>query len=249
MELTWTQGIVTANYHWTDKLYSLRIHASMAPFTAGQFTKLGLDIDDVRVAKPYSLVNSPAESWLEFYSISIPGGSLSDRLMQLQPGDKLWVQQQAAGFLTLKETQPGKHLWLLATGTGIGPFLSILKTAEPWQKFEKIILVHAVRYADELIYQDLIQSWQQSRGTALCHVPFISREVRDFAMKGRIPQAIADHSLERHVGVPFNPQDSQVMLCGNPAMLADTIKVLTEQKGLKRNRRRDPGNIMTENYW
>ena len=249
MELTWIQGIVTANYHWTDKLYSLRIDAQILPFTAGQFTKLGLDIHNERVAKPYSLVNSPEESWLEFYSISIPSGSLSDRLMQLQPGDKLWVQQQAAGFLTLKETQPGRHLWLLATGTGIGPFLSILKTSEPWQKFEKIILVHAVRYADELTYQDLIQSWQQSQGTTFCYVPFISREVQDFAMKGRIPQAIADHSLETRVGVHFTPQDSQVMLCGNPDMLADTIKVLTEQKDLKRNRRRDPGNIMTENYW
>ena len=249
MKLTWTQGTVTENHHWTDKLYSLKISAEIEPFIAGQFTKLGLEVAGERIARPYSLVNSPEEPWLEFYSISIPSGSLSDRLMHLQPGDTVWVQQQAAGFLTLQETRPGKHLWLLATGTGIGPFLSLLKTEEPWQKFDKVILVHAVRYARELTYQHLVQSWQQNKSKQFCYVPVISRESWGDALTGRIPQAIVDHRLEARAGIDFNAQDSQVMLCGNPDMLTDTIKAFTEQKGLKRNRRRDPGNILTENYW
>ena len=254
----WVKGKVVENYHWTDKLYSLKVEAQINRFIAGQFTKLGLDVKcdsdhgyntSMRVARPYSLVNGPDEALLEFYSLSVPVGSLSEKLRQLKLGDSVWVEEKAGGFLTLSETQPGRHLWLLATGTGLGPFLSILKTKEVWQKFEKIILVHAVRYFADLSYRDLLESWRQIRGAAFTYVPFISREQHNFALTGRIPRAIADGSLVDKAGVDFNVDYSQVMLCGNPDMLRDTIGILVEQKGLKRNRRRDPGNIITENYW
>lgn len=244
----WVQGTVAENRHWTDQLYSLKIDAPIAPFQAGQFTRLALDIDGQRVARPYSFVNAPQEPLVEIYSITVPGGPLSNRLAELQPGDSVWVATKSSGFFTLSEVPDADDLWMLATGTALGPFLSILKTEEPWQRFKNIVLVHAVRTVPELTYRETIGELEKLHGEQLIVIPFVSREETDFALHGRIPQAIEDGRLEERAGIPLQVDRSQIMLCGNPNMVRDTSEIL-QRHGFKRNRRREKGHITTENYW
>ena len=241
------EGRVIENKHWTEHLYSLRIQAEPVPFTAGQFGKLALDIEGQRIARPYSFVNAPDESIIEFYSSIVPKGPLSPRLAALKQGDRVRISDKGSGFLVLDEVPEGKYLWLLSTGTGVGPFLSILRTGAPWQRFERIVLVHAVRYGKDLSYQEVIKNLGEEHAGRFIMVSFISREESDFSMRGRIPTAIREGTLERRGTTPFN-QDSQVMICGNPDMIKDSIAAL-EEKGLRKNRRRSPGHITVERYW
>jgi ferredoxin--NADP+ reductase len=242
------EGTVVGKRRWTERLYSLQVAAEVAPFQAGQFTKLALDINGEVVGRPYSFINAHGEIPLEFYFIEVPDGLLTQRLAALEVGDAVLVSPQAAGFLTLSEVPEAKHLWLLSTGTGIGPFLSILKTEAPWQRFERIVLVHAVRHAEELAYGETIREFAQQHGEQFRFVPFVSREETDFALQARIPEAISDGRLEASAGVALAPENSQVMLCGNPDMLRDTTKALL-LRGLKKNRRNEPGHVTLESYW
>ncbi len=244
----WVQGKVIENKHWTDLLYSLRIEANIDPFIAGQYGRLGLDIEGQIVGRPYSFVNAPHETAYEFYSITVSEGPLSPRLSELQAGDSIWIDKRVNGFFTLNEVPDGRDMWMLATGTGIGPFLSILKSDEVWNRFENIVLVHAVRFTKELTYQDTIQTFLDEHAKRFQIVPFVSRETTDFALSGRIPAAIKNDTLEEKVKIKITPENSQVMICGNPDMLVDTRKALTK-KGLKKNLRRSPGQITTESYW
>ena len=244
----WVEGRVQALHRWTDKLYSVRVEADVDPFTAGQFTKIGLVIDDELVGRPYSFVNAPHESPLEFYFVTVPEGPLTHRLIDLQPGDPIEVSRRASGFLTLDEVPEAQDLWLLSTGTAIGPFLSILKTQQVWERFERVVLVHAVRLAEELSFDETIQSVLTSRADRFRFLPFVSRELTEFALPGRVPAAIETGLLEERAGFQITANSSQVMLCGNPAMVKDTSEAL-QARGLIRNRRRAPGHISVENYW
>ncbi|MEK7876544.1 MAG: ferredoxin--NADP reductase [Pseudomonadota bacterium] len=242
------QGQVVNLKRWTERLYSLRVEAPIEPFKAGQFGKLALDIDGQMVFRLYSFVNAPNERPLEFYFIVLANGPLTQRLIKLNFGDPIFVAPRAAGFLTLSELPEAKNLWLLSTGTAIGPFLSILKTGEPWRRFSSIVLVHAVRNAEELTYQDQIRRLLDEHPVQLKMVPFVSREDTSFAIKGRVPEAIKDGRLEAKAGVELSAERSQVMICGNPDMVRDTSLML-EERGLKKNRRKAPGHITIENYW
>ena len=244
----WIDAEVIENKHWTDSLYSLRVAGEIERFTAGQFGRLGLQIDGQIVGRPYSFVNAPDEDIYEFYSIIVDGGPLSPKLAQLCAGDSVYLGRQPNGFFTLDEIPAGKQLWMLSTGTGLGPYLSILKTNQPWQRFEKLVLVHAVRTTEELTYRGLIDSFSQRDSDKFTYVPFVSREQTDFALDGRVPAAIKDGRLEERTGLQLNCDIAQVMICGNPQMVQDTRKVLQE-RGFKKNLRRKPGNITTENYW
>lgn len=242
------QGRVAGKRRWAERLYSLQVDTTeIVPFQAGQFIRLALDIDGERVARAYSFINAPGATPLEFYFIEVPGGLLTPRLAALEAGDAVWVASQAAGFLTLAEVPEAKYLWLLSTHTGIAPFLSILKTGEPWRRFERIVLAHAVRHADELVYGETIRSFAQQHGEQFRFVPFVSREDTDFALRARIPEAIADGRIEARAGVALAPENSQVMLCGNPGMVRDTTELLIAH-GMKKNRRHDPGHITLESY-
>jgi ferredoxin--NADP+ reductase len=244
----WVEGRVHSLHRWTDKLYSIRVEADVAPFKAGQFTKLGLVIDDELIGRPYSYVNAPQESPLEFYFVTVADGPLSNRMLTLQPGDAIQVMRNASGFLTLEEVPDARYLWLLSTGTAIGPFLSILKTGTPWQRFEKVVLVHAVRLAEELSFADTIQSLSVNYPDQFQFIPFVSREPSQHALQARIPPCIEDGRLERRAGLLIEPATTQLMLCGNPDMVRDTSEVL-KARGLERNRRRAPGQFSVENYW
>jgi ferredoxin--NADP+ reductase len=245
----WLEATVVENKQWNDRLHSLRLQADFPEFKAGQFARLALDIDGEQVIRPFSLVNAPDETPLDFYFIEVPGGQLSPHLASLEAGDAVQLAPKAAGLLTVDQLPEAKHLYLLSTGTGIGPFLSIIKNAETWQRFEKVVLVHAVRYQDELTYQDTIAEVQAKQPESFVYVPMVSREQCDFALSGRIPQAIEDGKLSHWTGLDITPEDSQIMLCGNPAMIQETMDLLIDNYGLTKHSRREPGHISIEKYW
>ena len=146
----WLEGTVLGQTRWTERLLSLKVDAPLHMFEAGQFGKLALGALDARgerIARPYSFVNPPGQAPLEFYYGVVPEGPLSPLLAQLKPGDRIFLSPRPAGFLVLPEVPDAENLWLISTGTGIGPFLSILRTEEPWTRFRRVVLVHAARHA------------------------------------------------------------------------------------------------------
>lgn len=242
------EGKVVGVQRWNESLYSLQVDAAIAPFEAGQFTKLALDIDGERVGRAYSIVSAPAERPLEFYFIVVPDGLLTHRLAALQPGDMIRVMSHAAGSFTLAEVPDADNLWLLSTGTGIAPFLSILKTEAPWRRFGQVALVHAVRTASELSYSDTIRRIAEEHPGQFRFVPFVSREDTAYALRARIPEAIADGRLQARASIALSAESSQVMLCGNPGMVRDTTEILVAL-GMKKHRQHDPGQITAERHW
>jgi len=244
----WIEGKVTNLRQWTAKLYSVQLEAEISPFTAGQFTRLALEINGEMVARPYSFVNGPDDSVYEFCFVTVRDGPLTGELIKLKPGDPLFIAPNGAGFFVLDEVPEADTLWMLSTGTAIGPFLSILKTEAAWKKYKNIVLVHAVRTVAELTYSDEIKRQLAQHPDQLQFVPFVSREDTDYAIKNRVPVSIEDGQLEERTGLTLSADNSQVMICGNPAMVRDTQSVL-EARGLKKNKRRDPGQITTEQYW
>lgn len=244
----WLEGRVIENRHWTPALFSLRLAGPALEFEAGQFVKIALDVDGARVARAFSIVSAPGELPLEFYGVVVPEGLLSPRLACLQPGDSLYVAPKPTGFLVLSEVPAAEDLWLLATGTGIAPYVSILRTAEPWSRFARVVLVHGVRRANELVYGELIDALRRERGERFRSVSFVSREQAPGTLAGRIPAAIADGRLEAAADCAIAPERSQVMLCGNPDMVADATAALVS-RGLRKHRRRAPGHITAERFW
>ena len=242
----WCQATVINNHRWTEKLFSLTVSADIERFVAGQFTKLALTVYDKRQAAAYSFVNAPDDNVLEFYLIEVPNGRLSPALMRLELGDKLEIAKQASGFFTLDDVPKSKQLWMLATGTAIGPYLSILQEQQVWRDYQNIVLIHAVRHQSDLSYQPLIK--------VLCHNPqlryvsIVSRESNAAGLTGRIPALIENGDLAKFANLSMSPADSQFMICGNPEMVKDTSQVLLD-KGYQRNRRSKPGHITIEQYW
>ena len=243
----WLEGKVIEHRAWTDALFSLRVEAPKLRFEAGQFVRIGLEIGGELVARPFSFVNPPDDPVLEFYGIVVPEGPLSPLLARLKPGDSLQVADNPAGWLILSEVPPAEELWLVATGTGIAPFLAMLRTPAPWQRYRRVILVHGVRRADELVYRELVEELMRAHPGCLSYVRFVSREKLAGALDGRIPAAVADGRLEA-AAAPIAPARSQFMLCGNPEMLKDMTAALAA-RGLKKHRRRSPGQITVESFW
>lgn len=246
----WITGRVTRITNQTDTLFSLHVKAPIRPFTAGQFAKLGLEIDGERIQRAYSYVNAPDNDDLEFYLVSVGDGKLSPRLAALQPGDQLLITDEAAGFFVLDEVPDCDTLWMLSTGTAIGPFLSILQYGQDLERFRHIVLVHAVRYAADLSYLPLMQQLQQKIGSnKLRIVTVVSREMTEGSLHGRVPALITSGALEAAAGLPLNAENSHVMLCGNPEMVKDTQNLLKTERGMRKHLRRKPGHITSEQYW
>ncbi len=244
----WVAGKVIDNRRWNDTHYSMRIDAPVEAFHAGQFARVGLDIGPERVGRPYSFVNAPGERPLEIYFNVVPEGPLSRRLAALDAGDDLWVTAKANGNLTL-ESVPAhvRHLWLLATGTAVGPFLSILRTAPAWQRFERVVLAYGVRQVADLAYQDLIRELQAEHAGQFAYVPLVTREPVAGGLSSRIPAALRDGPLEQQAGITLDGAQAHVMLCGNAGMITDASAVL-EARGLRRHQRREPGHFSVEKY-
>ncbi|SBW83105.1 Ferredoxin--NADP reductase [Pseudomonas veronii 1YdBTEX2] len=239
----------------TPSLFTLRTTRDPGfRFTAGQFVRLGVTkADGSTVWRAYSVVSSPFDEYLDFFSIVVPGGEFTSELSRLRVGDTLMVERQATGFLTLNRFVDGRDLWLLGTGTGVAPFLSILQDFEVWEKFERIILVYSAREARELAYQSLIQGLAQREYLAeyahkLTYLPLVTREQHPGALHGRITTLIANGELERAAGVALTPEHSRVMICGNPQMIDDTRQLL-KQRDMQLSLSRRPGQVAVENYW
>jgi len=244
---SWTKSKVIDNYRWTDELTSLVIDTSLEGFESGQFIRVGLHVDDTVLARPYSLVNTPQDKHLEVYFNIVEEGPLSPLLFALKTGDEILVADKPSGFLTISEVPESKHLWLMATGTGIGPFLSILKSEAVWQKFEQVILVYSVRTQAEMAYREMIEEIDIKHPDQFCFIPTITRENHQYSLRNRIPESIKNGDLETRAGVELSGENSHVMLCGSSDMIADVRKEL-ENRGMRKHLRRVPGHFTTEKY-
>ncbi len=239
----------------TPSLFTLRTTRDPGfRFRAGQFVRLGVTKADGNIVwRAYSVVSSPFDEHLDFFSIVVPGGEFTSELSRLREGDTLLVERQATGFLTLDRFVDGRDLWMLGTGTGIAPFLSILQDFEVWEKFERIILVYSAREARELAYQSLIHELSEREYLAehahkLTYIPIVTREQYPGALNKRITALIEKGELEQAAGVALTPEHSRVMICGNPQMIDDTRQML-KQRDMQLSLTRRPGQVAVENYW
>ena len=243
----WVKARVVGKHQWAEGLFSLQFEAPVADFVAGQYIKVGLDIDGERVGRPYSLVNAPQDHPLEIYFNTVPEGPLSTQLAALNVGDSLWLSSTASGIFTLETVEPAKTLWLLGTGTGLGVYLSILRSPDPWERFDRVILVHGVRQGADLAYGETLADIGRRHEGRFSFVAAVSREPWPDALAGRITDLLTDGRLETRLGSVIEPISSHVMLCGNSAMIKDA-KVILEARGLVRHRRHAPGHYTTEQY-
>ena len=243
---------VLSVHRWTNTLFSFTMtRPSHFKFTAGQFARIGLKVEDELVVRAYSVVSSPFDETLEFFSIVVPDGAFTSNLQHLKVGDELYLEKIPYGYLTLARYQLPlpQDLWLLGTGTGLAPFISMLQDFETWKNYKNINLVYSVRTASELAYADRIQEIAETFGeghTGFKFTPIITRDP-EAPLHDRLPILIENGELEKAVGLEFNPETTHIMLCGNPEMVEDTKEAL-KARGLTMNRRGE-GNIAVENYW
>lgn len=233
-------------------------------FLPGQFARIGLPEErdglEPTIWRAYSMVTHPLEAELEFFSVTVPHGEFSPRLAALQPGDALWIENKPFGFLTLDRFEDGTALWLISTGTGLSAYIPMLRDEQTWRRFKTVVLVHGVRTVQELAYRDEIcevTDQVNSDERKLIYVPVTSREPWPHIATGgsganiqakRITTALRDGSLASTAGVELEPQGGRVMLCGNPEMVTEMRKLLSE-RGFAAGRRGIPGNLAVENYW
>ncbi|NOL49211.1 ferredoxin--NADP reductase [Pelistega europaea] len=253
-EQRYTLEKITNIHYWVEKkLFSIKTtRAPEFSFKPGQFARLGLPTEagaEPSIWRGFSMVNPADSDYLEFYAVVVPDGLFSPRLASLQVGDTIYIDKSPIGFLTLDNfPNGGESLWLLATGTGLSAYLSILHDAKTWTLFNKVVLCHGVRYANELSYQDLIQSWQQQWGERFIYLPLPTRETYQHYPRARLTTLIENQQLAALAGVELNPDNACVMLCGNPDMLTEARKLLGDQ-GFATGRRGNIGNLAVEKYW
>lgn len=250
-----TRETITSLHTWTPSLFSFRCTRDAGfRFTAGQFARLGVrKASGSIVWRAYSMVSSPFDEFLEFFSIVVPGGEFTSELSQLAVGDEVLIEKQPFGFLTLDRFVDGKHLWLLATGTGLAPYLSMLQDFEIWERFERVILVYSVREEAELAYRELIdeiltREYVAEYAHKFTFVPVVTREKVAGALDVRITDLLKSGELEKHVGLPIEAEHSRALLCGNPEMVED-CRLLLQKRDMQLSLTRKPGAVAVENYW
>lgn len=224
---------VTYVHHWTDTLFTFRTTRDPSfRFINGQFAMIGLIVDNKPLLRAYSMVSSNYEEFLEFLSIKVPDGPLTSRLQHLKVGDRIIVGKKATGTLLQDNLTPGKTLYLLSTGTGLAPFMSVIKDPDAYERFDKIVLVHGVRTVGELAYEDFItkelpdnEFFGEMVKEKLVYYPTVTREA--FRNQGRVTDLIRSGKLFADLGLPpLNVATDRIMLCGSPAMLAEMRDML-----------------------
>jgi ferredoxin--NADP+ reductase len=249
-----TSRAIRSVRHWTDTLSSITIEKPQDfAFAPGHYVRLGLPAErngtnDATVWRAYSVVSAPGETELEFLITLIPGGAFTSQLAALQPGDPVLLESAALGFFLPDQLAPGESLWMLATGSGIGPYISMLRHNGFRDRFQRYVLVHSVRTRAELAYRgELIERAGQLQGR-LSYLPIVTREGGDDVLHERIPTLLADGILPTSLDLPFDPGSSRVMVCGNPAFTAE-MRALLNTRHFTPCRHGLSGNMVFENYW
>ena len=239
-------------HHWTDRLFSFKTTRDAGlRFSNGHFTMIGLMVDGKPLLRAYSVASANYEEHLEFLSIKVPDGPLTSRLQHVQPGDGILVGRKPTGTLVVDYLRPGRRLYLLATGTGLAPFMSIVRDPEVYERFEQVVLVHGVREVAELAYRQLLteelprhEYLGEMVSAKLRYVPTVTRE--PFPTMGRIPDLIDSGRLAAMLQLPdLAPADDRVMICGSTAMLRD-LKALLEQRGFEEGNTTRQGDFVIE---
>ncbi len=247
-----TQETVLSVHHWSDTLFSFTTTRDRGlRFKNGHFVMVGLEVDGKPLMRAYSVVSANHDEHLEFYSIKVPNGPLTSRLQHLQPGDSVLVSRKPTGTLVLSHLKPGKRLYLLATGTGLAPFMSMIKDPETYEKFEHVILVHGVRFIKDLGYHDYIKNelpqheyFGELIQNQLRYYPTVTRE--PFENQGRITSLLESGKLTADLGFPdLDPEHDRVMLCGSPTMLDDLVSTL-EARNFVEGKGHEPGHYAIE---
>ena len=224
--------------HWNDTLFSFMTTRSRElRFENGHFVMVGLEVAGKPLTRAYSIASANYEDHLEFFSIKVPDGPLTSRLQHLQPNDELLIGRKPVGTLVLRDLKPGKNLYMLATGTGLAPFMSLIRDPEVYERFEKVVLVHGVRMVSELAYADYIRDELPNHellgeeiAEKLIYYPTVTRE--PYRNRGRLTDLIDSGRLFEDIGLPpLDPSQDRAMICGSPSMLAETSALL-DARGL-----------------
>ena len=250
----WTNERVLSIRYWTPTLLSIRTTRYRGfRFTPGHYTRLGLGAGDELIWRPFSLASAAYDEFLEFIAVLVPGGAFSVPLGQLRDGDTIRVEKASYGFLTVDQLAPGKTLWLLASGTGLGPFMSMLRDPAVWQNHERLIVAHSVRHSSELVWRNEIaeipknELFADAKAT-LTYLPVVTREPGATPLAERIPLLLADGRLEAAADTPLDVATSRLMVCGNPEMTRE-LRQFLGARGFATNRRGIPGQMAFEKYW
>lgn len=246
------QETVLDVHHWTDRLFSFRTTRDQGfRFQSGQFIMIGLEVEGKPLLRAYSIASSVYDDVMEFFSIKVPNGPLTSKLQHLKAGDKILAGKKPVGTLLYDNLIPGNNLWLLATGTGLAPFLSIIRDLEVYERYKKIILVHGVREVAELAYGDYItkelpndEFLGEMVRNQLIYYPTVTRE--PFKNQGRLTDLIRSGQIFKDVGLPdFTDIDDRMMLCGSPEMLAEMRQTL-EERGFEEGSQSTAGHFVIE---
>lgn len=230
---------VTSVHHWNDTLFSFKTtRASGLRFDNGQFVMIGLEIDGRPLTRAYSVASPNYAEYLEFFSIKVPNGPLTSKLQHLKVGDQILISKKPTGTLVLSDLLPGKNLYMFSTGTGLAPFMSLIQDPEAYERFEKIVLIHGVRYVSELAYDDFIRHeltnneyFGEEVRDKLIYYPTVTRE--PYPNQGRLTDLVESGKLFTDIGMPpLDPKVDKGMICGSPSMLADTCAML-DRRGFK----------------
>ena len=244
---------VTQVHHWNDSLFSFRTTRDPGfRFESGHFVMLGLEVDGRPLLRAYSIASPSWEEHLEFFSIKVQNGPLTSRLQHLKVGDKVLVSRKPTGTLLVHDLKPGKHLYLLSSGTGLAPFMSIIQDPETYERFDKIVVTHGVRRVSDLAYRDFITSHLREQEwlgdlvrEKLIYFPTVTRE--DFENQGRLTDLLANGELAKRAGLPpIDPAHDRFMICGSAPMLKD-LSDLLDQRGFAISPRvGEPGDYVIE---
>ncbi|MHC3939286.1 Ferredoxin--NADP reductase [Paenochrobactrum sp. BZR 201-1] len=246
------QETVLEVHHWTDRLFSFRTTRDQGfRFQSGQFIMIGLEVEGKPLLRAYSIASSIYDEQMEFFSIKVPNGPLTSRLQHLQVGDKILAGKKPVGTLLYDNLLPGKNLWLLSTGTGLAPFMSIIRDLEVYERYEKVILVHGVREVAELAYKDFItkelpedEFLGEMVREKLIYYPTVTREA--YKNQGRMTDLIRSGKLFSDINMSaFDQENDRMMLCGSPEMLAEMREIL-EGQGLEEGSQTTAGHFVIE---
>jgi ferredoxin--NADP+ reductase len=243
---------VLSVHHWTDRLFSFTTtRGSSLRFSNGHFTMIGLRINGKPLVRAYSIASPNYAEHLEFLSIKVPDGPLTSQLQHIQVGDTVLVGRKPTGTLLIDYLLPAKRLYMFATGTGLAPFLSVIRDPETYERYEQVVLVHGVREVKELAYRELLsETLKQDEflgemvAQKFLYYPTVTREA--FEHQGRIPTLIENGTLAKDLGLPqLNRAEDRIMICGSPEMLRD-LKGLAEQYGFEEGSTSRPGEFVIE---